>query len=412
MKNESSAVEPVDTVLSSLSAKKTEQTQPDVMGIPAVLVWALGCLASLMLLCAAGFCLYSYRAELPTAAKAVSLLLLPLIFWGAYVLAAKKGHRSTEVVALLTCMSWAVILLTVQTCVYELQPWFCGFIFVAGLVVLPIVHPWRSGIVALGIGSLFELALLALSSATGQMSYATLWLCSLTLLMLWTLGGCWCMLTNRSGYRRYGVIAVATFSVFLVMYCTLATFPQFLFLDNNTGYSTGVWRGAVLLWLLPMLLSLPLHVRFARRNNRAAYTAASLCLWLSAAISVPLLMVVNLPFLSAPAALVFSLSLIYYGAVYKFNWPLLAGCITFFISVISILLRLGIHPIGSAVVLILLSGVTFYITLRLNARRRVLLAAMKRVQRKRRAEALASKPDVESVPIQKVAEQPSEQQKA
>lgn len=404
-------MEPVDTVLSSLSAKKKELPQPDVMGIPAVLVWALGCMASLMLLCAVGLCLYSYRAELPTVAKAVSMLLLPLIFWGAYALAAKNGHKSTEVVALLTCMSWAVILLTVQTCVYELQPWLCGLIFVGGLVVLPIIHPWRSGIVALGIGSLFELALLAFACATGQIAYATLWLCSLTVLMLWTLGGCWCMLTNRRGYRSYGVVATVTFTVFLVLYCTLATFPQFL-LPDSTGYTTGVWRGAVFLWLFPMLLSLPLHVRFARRNNRAAYTAASLCLWLSAAISVPLLMVVNLPFLSAPAALVFALSLIYYGAVYKFNWPLLAGCITFFVSVISILLRLGIHPIGSAVVLILLSVATFYITLRLNARRRVLLAAMKRVQRKRRAEALASKPDVESVPVQKVAEQPCEQQKA
>lgn len=410
MKNEISSVAPDDNELSFSSSKK-ELLQPDVLGIPAVLLWALGSMASLMLLFAVGLCFYSYREELHVAAKACSLLSIPLIFWGGYALAAKRGHKSTEVVALLTCMSWAVILLTVQTCVYELQPWLCGLFFVAGLVVLPVIHPWRSAIVALGLGSLLELFLLALACAVGQVSYATIWLSALTVLMLWTLGGCWCVLTNRNGYRCYGVIASVTFVVFLVLYYLLATFPHFL-LPDTSGLTTGVWGGAVLLWLFPMLLALPLHSSFARRNNRAVITSASMCLWLSAAISVPLLMSVNLPFLSAPAALVFALSLIYYGAVYKFNWPLLAGCVAFFISVISILLRLGIHPIGAAVVLILLSGVTFYITLRLNARRRFLLTAMKRVQRKRRAEALASKPDVEPVPVQKVAEQPGEQQKA
>ena len=308
-------------------------------------------------------------------------------------------------------MSWAVILLTVQTCVYEMQPWLCGLIFVAGLVLLPVVHPWRSAIVALGMGSCLELILLALACAFGQISHATIWLSTLTMLMLWTLGGCWCLLTNRAGYRCYGVIAVVTFVVFLVLYYTLATFPHFL-LPDISSLATGVWGGAMLLWLVPMLLVLPLHRSFARRSNRAFVTSASLCLWLSAAISVPLLLAVNLPLLSAPAALVFALRLIYYGAVYKFNWTLLAGCVAFFVSVISILLRLGIHPIAAAVVLILLSMVTFYIMLRLNSRRQVLLAAMRRVQRKRRAEALASKPDVESVPVQKVAEQPCEQQKA
>ena len=410
MKTESSAVEPVDNELSPLLAKK-ELPQPDVLGIPSVLLWALGGMASLMLLFAAGLCLYSYRAELHVAAKAGSMLTIPLIFWGGYALAFKKGYKSTEVVALLTCMSWAVILLTVQTCVYEMQPWLCGLIFVAGLVVLPVVHPWRSAIVALGMGSCLELILLALACAFGQISHATIWLSALTMLMLWTLGGCWCLLTNRAGYRCYGLIAAVTFVVFLVLYYTLATFPHFL-LPDNSSLTTGVWGGGMLLWLVPMLLVLPLHRSFARRNNRAFVTSASLCLWLSAAISVPLLMVVNQPFLSAPAALVFALSLIYYGAVYKFNWPLLAGCVAFFVSVICILLRLGIHPIAAASVLILLSMVTFYIMLRLNSRRQVLLAAMRRVQRKRRAEALASKPDVESVPVQKVAEQPCEQQKA
>ena len=403
MKNESSAVDTTDTALSSLSAKKT-LSQPDVLGIPAVLVWALGCMATLMLLFAVGLCLYSYRAELPTVAKAVSLLSIPLTFWGAYALAAKKGHSSSEVVALLTCMSWAVVLLMVQTCFYELEPWLCGFIFVGGLVVLPMLHPWRSGMIALAIGSVFELALLAFACAAGQIAYATLWLCSMTLLMLWTLGGCWCMLTKRSGYRCYGVIAAGTFTVFLVLYSTLATFPQFL-LPDSTGYTTGVWVGAVLLWLVPMLLSLPLHVRFARLNNRAPFTAASLSLWLSSAISVPLLMVVNLPFFSAPAALVYTLCLIYYGAVYKFNWPLLAGCITFFISVISILLRLSIPPIVAAVVLVLLSCATFYFTFRLHARRKVLLTAMKRVQRKRQAEAYGTMPAVTGVaPTENVSE--------
>lgn len=408
---ESSAKECDVAELTSQSAK-TEGPQPDVLGIPAVLVWALGCMASLMLLFAAGLCLYSYRAELHVAAKAASLLLLPAIFWSGYILAARKGHSSTEVVALLACLSWAVILLIVQTCVYEMQPWLCGLIFVVGLVVLPLVHPWRSAIVALAMGSVLELSLLVLACATGQISCATIWLSALTLLVLWTLGGCWCLQTHRRGYRSYGAIAVATFVVFLVLYYTLATFPQFL-LPDSVGLTTGVWGGAVLLWLVPMLLSLPLHCRFARRNNRASVTPAGVALWLSSTVSVPLLMTVNLPFLSAPAALLFALSLIYYGAVYKFNWSVLAGCVCFFVSVISILLRLGIHPIGAAVVLILLSGVTFYITLRLHARRRVLLSAINRVQRRRRAVAMAAlKPDEDPSAVQKEAEQPGEQQKA
>ncbi|MDO5463636.1 MAG: hypothetical protein Q4F40_01755 [Akkermansia sp.] len=411
MSDESSAEESNVAGLTS-RADKRELPQPDVLGIPALLVWALGCMASLLLLFAVGLCLYSYWAELHVVVKAGSQLLLPVIFWGVYLAAARKGHCSTEVVALLTCLSWAAILLIVQTCVYEMQLWLCGLIFVGGLVVLPVVHPWRSGIVTLAMGSLLELALLALACAMGQISYSTLWLSTLTLLMLWTLGGCWCLLTKRCGYRSYGVIAAVTFVLFLVLYYTLATFPQFL-LPDSAGLITGVWGGAVLFWLVPMLLSLPLHSGFARRNNRAVVTSASMALWLSAAVSVPLLMAVNLPFLSAPAALLFALSLIYYGAVYKFNWPVLAGCVAFFVSVISILLRLGIHPIGAAVVLILLSGATFYITLRLHARRRVLLSAINRVHRRRRALAMAaSKPDEEPLAVQKEAEQPGEQQKA
>lgn len=411
MTDGSSAEESNVAELTSRSAKR-ELPQPDVLGIPAVLVWALGCMASLMLLFAVGLCLYSYWAELHVAAKSGSLLFLPVIFWCGYILSARKGYSSTEVMALLSCLTWAVVLLVVQTCVYAMQLWLCGLIFVVGLVILPLVHPWRSAIVALGMGSLLELGLLAMACAIGQITYSTLWMGTLTLLMLWTLGGCWCLVTNRSGYRSYGVIAAATFVVFLVLYYTLATFPQFL-LPDSAGLTTGVWGGAVLLWLVPMLLSLPLHSRFARGNNRAAVTPASMTLWMSAVISVPLLMSVNLPFLSAPAALLFALSLIYYGAVYKFNWPVLAGCVTFFVSVISILLRLGIHPIGAAVVLILLSSVTFYITLRLHSRRRVLLSAINRVQRRRRAVAMAaSKPDEEPPAVQKVAEQPGEEQKA
>lgn len=359
---------------------------PDVQGIPAVLVQALGCMAVLMFLSAIGFGLYQYRDALSTLLKVCSLLAVPLLLWSGYYLFHRRGFRSAEVVAMLSCLTWADVLTVVQTCLYPMPLWVCGMIFLGGLLVAPCIHPWRSAIVALLVGSVTELGLLCLAGAGGQISPAAAWLGVLTILLLWLMAGCWCCLSARAAYRAYSAVAPVAFTLFLLVYYALVMFPQFL-LPAAGGFS---FTGAVALWVVVLMVAFPLQSRFAGLQNRAVFTPAFLCLWCCALVGVPLVVVADIPFVTAPLSLAAALAMVYYGAVYKAERVLLAGCIAFYVAVFGNVLRAGFSPIFAAAVFLLLSGATLYITLRLHARRRLLLSAVRQVRRRRQ---VASSPD-------------------
>lgn len=353
--------------------------QPDVQGIPKVLVSALGCMAVLMFLSAVGLVIYNFWDALGTGHKSMCLLSIPIMLWGGYYLQARRGVQSAEVVAFLSCLSWAVVVVAVQTCVYSMPLWVCGLIFLAGLAVVPCIHPWRSAVVALLVGSVGELGMLGLSCVSGQVSFSAGWLGLLSMLMLWGLAGCWCYLTPRSAYHHYLIAAPLSFTLFLLIYYALIIVPHYL-LPSGGDFSL---NGALFFWVITMLAAVPLHVRYAHRQNRSAATPAFFGLWLCAMIAVPLAVAVSLPFLTAPLSLLSALALVYYGAVYKANRILLAGCLVFYIAVFGNVFRLGIHPVGAACVFLLLSFFTLYITMRLNIRRRTLIEAIGRVRRKR-----------------------------
>lgn len=368
-----------EDVSSSQGAGSAEQT--DVQGIPAVLVQALSCMAVVMFLSAIGLGLYHYRESLSTALKIGSLLCVPLMLWGVYYLLSRRGFRSAEVVAMLSCLSWADVLIIVQTCLYPMPLWVCGLIFLAGLVVVPCIHPWRSAVVALLVGSMAELGLLSFAGVTGQISTAAVWLGVLALLMLWILAGCWCCLSTRATYRAYRGVASVAFALFLAVYYALVLFPEYLL----SSFDGPVLNGAMVLWVLVLLLALPIQVRFARRQNRSVFSPAFLVLFGCALLSVPLLFVDVWPFITAPLSLLAALSLIYYGAVYKSTRILLVGCIVFYVAVFGNVLRLGIAPMGAAALFMLLSGGSVFLALRLHARRASLLSAVRNVRRRRNA---------------------------
>ena len=348
----------------------------EVQGLPVVLLWSLGGMALLMCLVAVGLGLYCYWNELPLAVKIISLLSVPAVLWGGYVAAARHGLRSTEVAALFASLSWFVFLVLWQTCIYPLELWLLGVIFVGGLVILPLIHPWRTAVVALFVGMVLELVLLWLGVGveSGRHGTEIVWVSLLSVLMLWTLGGCWCLLSHRSGYKPYGVIAPISYTLFLIVFYALIIFPGNLIPDSSS-LSEAAWVLVAVLWGMPLLLAVPLHARFAKSRRRAACSYSVIALMGCSLVCVPL-MLVDIPLLTAPMAFLYALSLVYYGAEYRFHWPVLAGCMAFFLSSLSIPLRLGVNPLGSAIILFILGVLVFVITYKLHVRRRRVLAAM------------------------------------
>ncbi len=374
-----SPVAPLELAKKPQGKGKSVADQPDVQGIPGVLVCSLACMAVLMFLSAVGLVIYNFWDALGTGHKAMCLLTIPIMLWGGYYLQYRRGGQSAEVVAFLSCLSWAVVVVAVQTCVYSMPLWVCGLIFLAGLAVVPCIYPWRSAVVALLVGSVGELGMLGLSCVSGQVAFSSGWLGLMAMLMLWLLAGCWCYLTPRTVYHKYRIAAPLSFTLILLIYYALIIFPHYL-LPSEGDFS---FNGALFIWMITMVVAVPLHVRYARRQNRSAASPAFFALWLCALVTVPTAVAVSLPFLTAPLSLLAALALVYYGAVYKANRILLAGCLVFYIAVFGTVFRLGVPPLGAACIFLLLSFFTLYITVRLNTRRRTLIDAIRRVRRKR-----------------------------
>lgn len=373
---ENSPAQPLPTATASVPEKTHPVAEFDVQGIPAMLVWTLGGMALLMCLVAVGMGLYCYWGELHMAVKVLSLLAVPALLWGGYYAAARHGLRSAEVAAVFACLSWLVILVLVQCCVHALPLWQMGLIFVGGLLALPLLHPWRSAVVALAAGCVLELLVLwwGIAGEACSLSPVWLWVCLLSLLMLWAIGGAWCRLTSRSGYAPFGKLAPIAFSLFLCAFYALVIFPQYLLADLQL--SGTAWVMLCLIWGVSVLVALPLHLRFARRRKGALFSYSLLAFGGISLVAVPLLMLVNMPLLTAPLAFAYALSMVYYGADYKSPWLMLAGCIAFFLSSLSIPLRLGVNPLGSAVILLLLGTFFMVMAFRLNAYRRRVIAGM------------------------------------
>lgn len=354
------------------------RSEPDVQGIPAILVWAVGCMGLLMCLVGVGIGLYCYWSDLHLAVKISSLLLVPLVLWSGYIVAARHGLRSAEVTAVFVCLSWLDVLVLVQGCLYALPLWQMGLIFIAGLLVLPLLHPWRAAMAALAAGTALEVGLLWWSAVCGHpgTSYELLWVAILTALMLWAVGGAWCQLSRRRGYAAFGSVAPGCYGLFLCAFYTIIIFPSGV-LRQTDALSWTMWASLSALWLLPVLAALPLHLRYAQRQHCSFFRYSALCFCFLSLISVPALLLVRTPLLTAPIAFAYALSIIWYGADYRSHWMVLAGCVAFFLSCLSIPLRLGINPLGGAVILILFGAVGLYLAFFLAARRRRLLTCMK-----------------------------------
>ncbi|MDO5470473.1 MAG: hypothetical protein Q4F38_04140 [Akkermansia sp.] len=356
---------------------------PDVQGIPAVLVWALGGMAVLMCLVAVGLGLGCYWDALPPAVQMTSLLLVPCLLWGGYYLAARHGHRSVEVAAVFICLSWLVLLILVQCCIHALPLWQMGLVYVAGLLVLPLLHPWRTTILALALGCVVELVLLWWSAAytPGGLSFSGLRMCLLSCFMLWAVGGCWCILTRRYGYARFGLVAPICYGLFLCAFYAQILLPTHLM---PVGSAASLTEVGVLcaLWALAVLVALPLHVRFARRQQRAVFTYSLLAFAGISLVSVPLVVLLRQPIVSSLLAFLYAAAGVYYGAEYKFPWLVLTGCVAFFLSAFCIPLLLGVNPLGSAIILLVLGGLFLYAAFLLNARRKRLISSIVLAERK------------------------------
>ncbi|MDO5472938.1 MAG: hypothetical protein Q4F35_06360 [Akkermansia sp.] len=361
----------------TVSVSALPQPELEVQGIPPVLVWAVGTMSLLMCLVAIGMGLYCYWEQLHQVVKIVSLLMVPVLLWCGYGVAARYGLVSTEVAATFACLSWLVLLIMVQSCLYALPLWQMGLIFMGGLLLLPLLHPWRTAMLALAIGTAVEISLIWWGAVNhhGGAGFELLWVAVLTSLMFWAVGGAWCRITRRKGYAVFGRVAPLSYGLFLCCFYAQIIAPG-LFESEGAEMSLALWAALSALWFLSVAIALPLHIRFALQRHCPLFRYSVLAFGGLSFMAVPLLLSLRMPFLTAPLAFAYAMSIIWYGADYKSPWLVMAGCVAFFLSSLTIPLLLGINPLGSAVILLILGAVGLFIALSLSARRHRLLAAM------------------------------------
>lgn len=167
----------------------------------------------------------------------------------------------------------------------------------------------------------------------------------------------------------------------------------------------GVWVRVALLAVLPVVVP-SLHVWWARRLG-APVSAPAFWLYLAANVALPpvgVYMAVKVaPLCGALSALLYALTMTWYGAAYRSSVVVSAAGMLCFAAAMSIPLYSGVGVVGGAVILILLGGAVLAAAWWLHRMRRHRLALLHRVQRRQEFSALQQQ---DPAPKPKLPEQP------
>lgn len=374
------------------------EDEPPLRGIhiPPMLASVLGFMSLLLFLVGVGLLIAHYWESIPMLVRVISLVLIPSFLWVVYVIGFSKGHRSAELATLLSAISWLDALLIYQFCIQPLPLWILGSIFTFGLMLIPLIKPWRMAVCALACGAIaqFGLMIYGMATAGSYGSWAVIWASTMAMMMVWSHIGSWCALTKRRGYRSYAIIGPISQFIFLLMVVGMLTYPQHLVAFKDGGSATlHEWLAIMGVWLVAMLPILPLQRHFAAVCNHPNISNSFLLYWAVSILVGPLgfLLVNDLhPLLLMPLTLGYLFSMVYYGADYRVPNFVIMGSIGIFLTLVSIPIHLELGLIGSAVVLFVLSVGFFVSMIGLNRRRKVQImrrreeiATMRAVERER-----------------------------
>lgn len=352
--------------------------EPPLRGIyiPPVLSWVLGFMSLVLFLVAVGLLMAYYWENIPMMVRVITLITIPSFLWIVYVIGFSKGHRAPELATILAAISWLDALLIYQFCIQTLPLWVMGSIFTFGLMLIPLIKPWKMALCSLACGALLQFGLMTHGMLTAESygEWAVIWASAMSMMMIWSHIGSWCALTKRSGYQAYSLIGPIAQFLFLLMVITLLVYPQHIVPSYANSNITGTeWLAILGVWVVAMLPILPLQRHFAEVCNHPNISNSFLLYWSVSILTVPLgLLLVNdlHTLLLLPLILGYLFSMVYYGADYHVSNFVLMGSIGIFLTVVSIPVHLETGFIGSAVILFVLSIAFFMSMVWLNARRK------------------------------------------
>lgn len=368
-----SATKPMPDV----SSDKEERRTTTDLQTPNTLSWVLGIMSLLLFLVASGLLLANYWHELPMMVRVISLVVVPALLWLFYIIGYHKGYRSTELAALFSVISWLDAVIIYQLCIQQLPWWITSCILTLGLLLIPLIKPWKSAVSALFIAGFVQFVMmgLAMQQAVTYGEWVVIATSALATLMLWSHIGVWCSLTHRRQYRPYSILSPVAQCLFLIALVGMLVYPQHvlpagLLLEASTWVD---WVTVLSIWVVVMLPCLPMQRHFAEICNHPNISNSFLLYWATSIITVPLglLLVANVNTLVVlPLVLLNMISISYYGTEYSVTRFVILGCIGIFLSLVSIPIHLQTGLLVSAGIFMGFSLV-FYITMAcLNARTR------------------------------------------
>lgn len=379
------------------STREERRTAADVQ-TPNTLSWVLGIMSLLLFLVSSGLLLANYWHELPMMVRVISLVVVPALLWLFYIIGYHKGYRSSELAALFSVISWLDAVIIYQLCIQQLPWWITSSILTLGLLLIPLIKPWKSAVSALFIAGFVQFVMmgLAMQQAVTYGEWVVIATSALATLMLWSHIGAWCSLTSRRQYRPYAILSPVAQCLFLFALVGMLVYPQHtlpagLLLEASSWVD---WVTVLAIWVVVMLPCLPMQRHFAEICNHPNISNSFLLYWATSIITVPLglLLVANVNTLVVlPLVLLNMISISYYGTEYSVTRFVILGCIGIFLSLVSIPIHLQTGLLVSAAIFMGFS-VVFYITMAcLNARvraritrRREEAAIMREVEQERK----------------------------
>ncbi|MBQ4593393.1 MAG: hypothetical protein IJA81_02035 [Akkermansia sp.] len=365
--------------------------------IPPVLSWVLGFMSLVLFLVTVGLLMVRFWQEIPMIVRVCTLVCIPAFLWVVYIIGFHKGHKAPEAASLLATISWLDALLIYQFCIQALPIWILSSIFAFGLMLIPLIKPWKMAVCSLGVGAVIQYALMGYGMATASTygEWALTWAAAVSMTMVWSHIGSWCALTSRKGYKAYSLIGPIAQFVFLLMLITMLVYPQYLVpMDIDESASLNEWLSILGVWIVAMLPILPLQRHFAAVCNHPNISNSFLLYWSISIMTLPLglLLVRDVhTLLLMPLILAYLFSMVYYGADYHVPSFVLMGSIGIFLTLVSIPIHVGTGLIGSAAILFVLSVAFFMSMVWLNGRRRAQImrrkeeiATLRAVEKERR----------------------------
>lgn len=348
-------------------------------GAGATMIWLLGVMSFLMCAGAAVLLYAHYWDPMTSLTRVLTLSAVLVVMWLGYGTFAHWGWSSREVRGLLLSVTCLISVICLREALPGLHLWFLGLIFLGGIMLVLALQPGRVAVIVLALACLGELVLvwLGMNTARDVASWALLWTCVLSVLMIWGISGGWCAVTYRSGYSTFSVISPVTFVLYLLVYQAMILYPQYLRPARLSGsIAAGQWVGMMLIWLIPMSFLLRVQCARARRTNRPIFAWPFILYYSVTILSLPvglLLLEHHMPVLGVCVLFGYAACIVCYGAAYRMSYFVVLGSLLAFISAVGVPLGIGISFIWSAAVMLALAVAFFAGALVLSRKRDNLL---------------------------------------